>query len=101
MLMIISIFSARLFYLFDFEKKVYRKSATGIGFYNKEKNTFKIIETLRDLPITDKNLVEVSLMKGKHCGGSIHVEFFESSNKSQGPNNSVLSAFNAVFNKIN
>ena len=93
------VFTAKIFFNFDSDKNIYNASSLAMGIYNKEKNTFRMLDTLNDTPLTNPNFIELSLTKGKHTGKAIHLELLESSNIPQLPRDSLFFSFQATLKK--
>ena len=96
-----NIFSVRIYFFYDFDKKKYNSSTLGIGIYNKKKNTFKIFESLYEEPITAANRpsIEVSLLKGEYNGNAIRIKFLEATNTPARNTENILYAYEAILFK--
>lgn len=97
-----NIFTAEFLFQYDPDQEIFLGSITGIGIYNKRKNTFKIIESLFELPLTleNKNTIEVTIVKGCHSENTINFNLLEALHAPDTLNN-VLYAAKAVLKKIN
>ena len=92
-----NVFTAKIFFNFDSNKNIFNGSSLAMGIYNREKNTFRMLDTLNDTPQTNPNFIELSLLKGKYTGKAIHLELLESSNVPQLPRDSLFFSFQAIF----
>ena len=90
-------FTAKFLFDYDFNKKIYNKNTIGMGIYNRENNTFRILQSLSNE--SDPNVIRAALIKGINCGKAIYIESLESTNLPRDLDGALLVAFKATLCK--